>query len=73
MTKEFYQSSSPVSIPPKKTDLQTAQNSYPAFFSPKQEEADKTSQQAKNYMSRVDNEPQMNPTPSLQLLSARGS
>lgn len=73
MTKEFYQSSSPVSIPPKKTDLQTAQNTYPAFFSPKQEIAAKASQQAENYMSRVDNESQMNSAPSLQLLSARGS
>lgn len=70
MPKIFYQSSLPVSIPQKKPSPQYAQNSYPVFFSPKQEEAAKESERAESLMHGVDPD---SPLTSLPLSSCLGS
>lgn len=51
MPKEPYQSSSPIPIPRRQTTPQAPENSYPAFFSPKQEKAAKASERAESLIS----------------------
>ncbi|KTD32738.1 hypothetical protein Lnau_2386 [Legionella nautarum] len=67
MPKEPYQSSSPIPIPRRQTNPQTSQSSYPAFFSPKQEEAAKASERAESLIS---GDARMSPSASLQPLSS---